>query len=294
MSDKLRSMQVFVVAATADSFAAAARELDISSVMVGKHVQALEQQLGASLIERTTRRHTLTEIGTSYLERCRDVLASVAAADQVAENLRSVPQGRLRISAPVVFGALRLMPIISEYSAAHPKVQIDLQLNNRVVDLAEEDIDIALRSGAVGAPELIARPLRATRMLAAASPAYLARHGTPAHPSELARHNCLAFASWGESPQWRFSRDGQTVAVPVLGSFVSNNGPALLAAALNGMGVVVQPDSLLDEPIAAGALTALLPDWQLPTRVMHVVRRAEQRPSAKVRSFVDFVLERLG
>ncbi len=294
MSDKLRSMEVFIVAATSDSFAAAAQILDMSSVMVGKHVRALELQLGASLLERTTRRHALTEIGISYLERCRDVIASVEMADQVAENLRAAPQGMLRVAAPVSYGAQRLMPVISAYASAYPQIEIDLTLNNRVVDLAEEAIDVAIRSGTLNDSNLIARPLKSARMLVAASQTYLASRGAPIHPSDLAQHNCLAFGDWGSKQTWRFTQGEHSINVPVQGSFVCNNGQALLSAALNGMGIIAQADSLLEAHIASGHLTELIPDWNLPTRALHIVRRPEKRPSAKVRSFVDFVLERLG
>ncbi|MBI3284817.1 MAG: LysR family transcriptional regulator [Burkholderiales bacterium] len=294
MSDKLRSMQVFVVAATTESFAAAAQLLDISAVMVGKHVRALEQQLGASLLERTTRKQTLTEIGASYLERCRDVLASVEAADHVAESLRAMPQGCLRVTAPVAYGTRRLMPVINDYAALYPQIKIDLLLNDRVIDMAKETVDVAIRSGTMNAPDLIARPLQRSRMLAAASPAYLAKHGTPHHPSELAHHNCLAFAAWGANHAWRFQQADITVPVPVQGSFVSNHGDALLSAALASLGVVVQNDALLEPHIRSGVLVALLTEWELPSRAIHILRRAEARPSAKVRSFVDFVLARLG
>ncbi|MDE2429569.1 MAG: LysR family transcriptional regulator [Burkholderiales bacterium] len=294
MSDKLRSMQVFVVAATTDSFAAAAEQLDISAVMVGKHVRALEQQLGASLIERTTRRQTLTEIGASYLERCRAALASVEAADRVAETLRAVPQGQLRVTAPMAYGTHRLMPVINDYAILYPQVCIDLMLDDRIIDMAKESVDVAIRSGVLEAPDLIARPLQRTRMLAAASPAYLARHGVPLHPSDLLQHNCLAFAAWGSNHHWRFRQADALVPVPVRGSFVSNHGEALVAAALADRGVIVQNDALLEPYIRSGKLQALLTEWELPSRAMHLLRRAEARPSAKVRSFVDFVLARLG
>ncbi|MEO5795747.1 MAG: LysR substrate-binding domain-containing protein [Rhodoferax sp.] len=294
MSDKLRSMQVFVVAATAESFAAAGQLLDLSAVMVGKHVRALEQQLGARLIERTTRKQSLTEIGSSYLERCREVLASVEAADQVAESLRSAPQGSLHISAPVAFGVYCLTPLISAYVAAFPAVQIQLSLNDRVVDMAEEGIDVALRSGTVTDTALVARALRPIEIWAAASPAYLERRGVPRNAADLLQHECLALASWGNKPQWRFSRGSALVNVPVKGAFISNNGQALLAAAIGGMGVAVQAEYLLRSAVDTGQLVRLLPDWQLPLRAMHIVRRAERQPSAKLRSFIDFTLARLG
>jgi DNA-binding transcriptional LysR family regulator len=292
MSDKLRSMQVFVAAATAGSFAAATQELGMSAVMVGKHVQALERQLGARLIERSTRRQALTEIGAAYLERCRDVLAGVDAADRVAENLRAEPQGSLRISAPATYGEQRLAPIIGAYAALYPQVHIDLVLSNRVVDMAEEGIDVAIRSGPIADTGLIARPLRPGRVLAAASPDYLKRCGTPRHPSDLAMHNCLVFA--GASSTWRFARDGEEVPVQARGTLVSNTGASLVAAAIAGMGVAVQADLLMEPALASGKLKRLLPKWELPSRPLHILRRPESRPSAKVRSFVDFVLDRLG
>ncbi|WP_229219644.1 LysR substrate-binding domain-containing protein [Rugamonas fusca] len=287
-------MQVFVVAATANSLAAAGRQLDMSAVMVGKHVSALEQQLGARLLERTTRKLTLTEIGASYLERCRDVLASVEAADNVAETLRAVPQGSLRVTAPVAYGAQRLVPVIHAYTATYPLVHVDLVLNDRVVNLAEEGIDVAIRSGKLADTGLIARPLARSRMLAAASPDYLRRHGVPAHPLDLERHNCLSFDSWGADHRWRFSQGETMVAVRAQGNFTSNHGHALLAAGLAGMGVVMQNDALLTEHLLSGAMVHLLPEWELPSRAVHIVRRPEPRPSAKVRSFVDFALARLG
>lgn len=294
MSDKLRQMQVFVTAASTDSFAAAAEQLDMSAVMVGKHIRALEDQLGACLIERTTRRQSLTEIGASYLERCRDVLASVEAADMVAEHLRARPQGRLRVTAPAVYGAHRLMAVIAEYAQEYPQVQVELMLNDRVVDLAEEGIDVAVRTGVVADDTLVSRQLRPVRMLAAASPAYLAAHGEPRHPADLAQHQCMAFTGWGPNPTWRFQRDGVTEQVQVRAGFVCNSGQALLSAALAGMGVVVQSDALLETHIRSGQLHLLLPDWELPSRPLSIVRRAEVRPSAKVRSFVDVVLASLG
>ncbi|HJV01696.1 MAG TPA: LysR substrate-binding domain-containing protein [Burkholderiaceae bacterium] len=294
MSDKLRSMQVFVVAATANSLAAAGRQLDMSAVMVGKHVSALERQLGARLLERTTRKLTLTEIGASYLERCRDVLASVEAADQVAETLRAVPQGSLRVTAPVAYGAQRLVPVIHAYTTTYPLVHVDLVLNDRVVNLAEEGIDVAIRSGKLADTGLIARPLARSRMLAAASPDYLRHHGVPRHPLDLEQHNCLSFDTWGVDHRWRFSQGETMVAVRARGNFISNHGHALLAAGLAGMGVVMQNDALLTEHLLSGALVHLLPDWELPSRAVHIVRRPEPRPSAKVRSFVDFALARLG
>ncbi|WP_254063342.1 LysR family transcriptional regulator [Rhodanobacter sp. L36] len=287
-------MAVFVRVVEKGSFTAAADDFGLSTTMVANHVRSLETQLGARLLERTTRRQHLTEIGAAYLERCRDVLGSVQAADQVAEALRATPQGTLRVTASVTWGAHRLMPVISAYMAVHPQVKVELSLNDRVVDMQEEGFDVAVRSGTISDQQLIARPLRPPRMLAVASPAYLSAHAKPRKPDDLRRHNCLGFAPWGTDHVWRFSRSGQKVSVPVRGSLVCNNGQALLSAALGGVGVVVQVDVLLEPAIASGQLVRLLPGWELPARALHILRRRETRPTAKLRSFVDFVVERLG
>jgi len=292
--DRLTSMAVFVRVVERGSFAAVADEFALSTTMVANHVRALEAQLGARLLERTTRRHSLTEIGAVYVERCRDVLSSVQEADQVAEALRALPQGTLRVTAPVSYGAHRLVPLVGQYMAQYSDVRVELNLNDRVVDLLEEGFDVAIRSGSLQTPNLIARPLQPSRMLAVASPAYLQRYGAPQQPADLSGHNCLGFMPWGRDHEWRFTRGDQTVRVPVRGSFVSNNGQALLTAALSGIGVVVQADVLLDDAVTSGQLVQLLPAWGLPTRQIHIVRTRDLRPTAKLRTFVDFIVERLG
>lgn len=292
--DKLRAMEVFVVAAEAGSFAAAAQRLAISPVMVGKYIRAIEEQLQARLLDRSTRRQRLTEVGAAYLERCRDVVASVSQADHVAERMRAQPQGTLRITAPVAYGAHSLMPVIAAYMAAHPQVRVELNLNDRVVDLAEEGFDCGVRSGPVADDGLVVRPLAPARLMAVASPAFVQEHGMPAHPCELSALPLLAFAAWGPAACWRFTRGDTTVRVPVKGSLVANSAQALLAAATAGAGVIVQADTLLAPALRARQVVQLLPEWSLPSRPVQIVRLPEARPSAKLRSFVDFVVDRLG
>ena len=292
--DLFSSMSVFVAVADLGSFAAVAEQRELSPTMVANHVRALEARLGERLIDRTTRKHQLTEVGRAYLERCRDVLASAQAADRVAEVLRAKPQGLLRVTAPVSYGAHRLAPVVAAYLRAYPEVQVELQLNDRVVDLVEEGFDVGIRSGKLHDDSIVALPLAASHMVAAATPKYLEQHGTPEHPQDLERHNCLAFAAWGPNHAWRFTRERETASVPVRGQLLCNNGQALLSAALAHSGVIVQADVLLDPLLESGALVRLLADWALPTRAVFVVRRADVRPSAKVRSFVDFVRAALG
>lgn len=292
--DHLTSIAVFVRVAEAGTFAAVADDLNLSPTMVANHVRALERRQGARLIDRTTRRHVLTELGVVYLERCRDVLASLSAADRVGETLHTEPEGRLRVSASVSFGAHALMPVIAAYMAAYPKVFVDLNLTDRLVDLAEEGIDVGFRSGVITDDALVTRSFRQARMFAVASPAYLAQNGVPAGPRDLRPDHCLGFTVWGPDHEWRFTRGSETLRVPVRGRFNCDNGQALLTAALCGLGVVVQADVLLSDAIRSGQLIRLVPGWDLPTRPVHVVRRASARPSAKVRSFIDFAVERLG
>jgi DNA-binding transcriptional LysR family regulator len=287
--DLFASMSVFVAVADLGSFAAVANQRGLSPTMVANHVRALEARIGERLIDRTTRKHQLTEVGLAYLERCRDVLLSAQAADHVGEALRAKPQGLLRVTAPISYGTHRLTPVVSAYLQAHPEVQLDLHLNDRVVDLVEEGFDVGIRSGKLRDESLIALPLADSQMFAAATPGYLNQHGTPTHPGELERHNCIAFTAWGPKHSWRFTRGTEMVAVPVRGQLVCNNGQALLAATLAHFGVIVQADVLLEPLFDNGTLVRLFPDWALPTRAVYVVRRSDVRPSAKVRSFVDFV-----
>ena len=290
--DRLASMSVFVRVAEVGSFAAAAT--DMSATMVAKHIRALEGHLGARLIERTTRRQSLTDIGHAYLERCRDVLSSLEAADGVAEAVRRTPEGTLRVTAPVSYGAHRLVPAIADYCRAFPRVHIDLDLNDRVVDIEEEGFHVGIRSGRDVDGRLVAVPLRPSLMWAAASPGYIARCGRPEAPADLTTHTCLAFSVWGPDHRWRFTRGGETAAVPVTGPVTANSGQALLQAALCDLGVIVQADLLLHQAITDGALVRLFPDWDLPGRPVHLVHARRRAPSAKVRSFVDFAVGRLG
>ena len=292
--DRLTSMTVFVRVAEAKSFAAAAATLDLSPTMVANHVRALEAHLGARLIERTTRRQTLTDIGAAYLERCREVLASVEAADGVAEAAQTRPEGVLRVTASVSYGAHRLVPVIADYCRAFPAVHVELDLNDRVVNLEEEGFHAGIRSGRTISKRLNAVALKPSTMWAAASPAYLEKRGKPRHPSELAEHDCLAFTVWGPGHAWRFTRDGKTVTIPIAGPLTVNSGQALLQAALAGLGIIVQPDVLLETAIESGALIRILPRWELPTRPIQLICPRRAPPSAKLRSFLAFVGGRLG
>ena len=289
--DQLSSMMAFVRAAELGGFAPAATALGVSPTMVGLHVRALENRLGSRLLNRTTRRQSLTEVGRLYYERCRQILADIEDADQTASQLRAAPRGRLRVNAPVSFGVHALTPVITDYLAVYPEVEVDLAVNDRVIDLVEEGFEVAVRVGSLADSGLVARPLAPYQLVICASPEYLARRGAPRQPADLAQHNCLHFDRWGAPNTWTF-HSGESAAAD--GTFRTNNGEALRVAALRGLGIIQQPSVLLADDLRSGRLVQVLPEYSLPTRPMHLVYLPDRRPTPKLRTFIDFVLARLG
>lgn len=290
--DRLMCMQVFVRVVEKGSFSAAAEELRISSTMVGKHVVHLEERLGARLLNRTTRRQSLTEAGSIYYERCKVALAEVEAAESSATELQQVPRGLLRVNAPVTFGANVLVGAIGDYLRDYPDVHVELALNDRVVNLVDEAFDVAIRIGNLPDSSLIARKLAPYRMIACASPGYLAAHGTPRTPAQLAAHNCMGFMYSAAQKHWQFTDRGETSNVQINGNFKVNNGQALRTAALHGMGIIVQPEVLLADDLAAGTLVRILPNHHLPSQSMHVVYSSNRNMTLKMKSFIEFVVQR--
>ncbi len=294
--DRLTSMAVFVKAAELGSFAATAAVMKLSPQMVAKHVVFLEDRLGAPLIHRTTRRHSLTDVGRAYYDRCKVVLAEAEAAESLAQEMRSRPRGLLRVSAPMSFGAFSLAPFVTRYLAAFPEMQVELSLNDRFVAPLEEGFEVLVRVGEIGDTGLVAHPLAPYRLIACAAPDYLARRGTPRTPADLADHDCLAYAYWSPTIpcRWQFTRDGRTEEISAAGRFRSNDWKALLHAAVAGFGITLGPESVLNGEIAAGRLVRVLPDYRGPARPMHVLHPAARRPTVKVRSFVAALLAEFG
>lgn len=292
--DRLSSMAVFVSVVEKGSLAAAAELFDISATMVGKHVQALERHLGVRLLNRTTRRQSLTEPGKLYFERCKQVLADVQAAEECATELQASPKGTLRVTAPVSFGTRRFTPALTQFLAAHPELKIELALNDRVVDLVEEGFDAAIRIGPLAESGLIARPLADYRLRVCAAPSYLKRHGTPRRPEDLENHQCMGFAFWTQQSRWRFMRKGKQHIANITSRLQINNGEALRQAALSGFGIIMQPEVLLDEDVNAGRLISLLANYEAPMRPMHLVYLPDRRPTAKMQKFIEFVMATFG
>lgn len=290
--DLLDSMKVYVLTVDKGSLSAAAAECGISSTMAGNHLRALETRLGAQLMHRTTRRQHLTAFGEDYYLRCKEILRLVAETDVQAQTLQLAPAGLLRISAPVTFGAEALMPALPDYLARHPEVDVDVNLSDRVVDLMQDGFEAAIRIGQLPADAgLIARPLAPYRMMVAAAPAYLARRGQPATPADLANHDCVVFGATAIA-HWRFTRGDEVCRVAVYGRVKVNIGQGLRNAALQGLGIVLQPAILLADDVRAGRLVQLFADYELPSRPMHVVFLPERYRTPKLRSFIDYITHR--
>jgi len=291
--DKLRSMEVFVAAVDTGSFTAAAERFGISAVMVGKHVRELEQKLGAALLTRTTRRQSLTEIGRQYAEQCRAILAQISAAESLAETMRLAPRGVLKVSAAVSFGMEWLSPMIPEFLEMYPEVSLDLNLNDRMIDMVEEGFDVAVRIGKLEDSSLVARPLRPYGLAICGAPGYLERRGVPQVPADLAQHECLEFSGWVPQARWRLKGEKDARNVP-LSRLRANNSYALKQAALKGFGLIMQAETALAQDIAAGRLVRVLDDYLPTPRPMHLLYPRNRQPAPKLTSFIDFMLARLG
>lgn len=295
--DRFTSMSMFVRVVECGSFAAAAQGSGMTPTMVGNHVRELERRLAGRLLNRTTRRQSLTELGRRYHAQCVEILARVDAAELDARELQAAPRGRLRISCPVIYGTRALVPVLGGYLERHPEVQVDLSLDDRFVDLAEGGFDAAIRVGELPDSGLIARPLRPSPRICCASPAYLARHGTPRVPADLAQHHCLALVTAsGAERDWRFPRpDGKGVEhLLAPGRLDVNGGLALREAALAGLGVILQPELMLKDDVDSGRLVRLFGDWPAPTWPVHVLHLPDARMTPKLERFIAFLQETLG
>ncbi|AEK63015.1 LysR family transcriptional regulator [Collimonas fungivorans] len=293
--DKLAGMAMFVRVVESGNFTAAASVSGVSSTMVAKHVRTIEQRLGARLLHRTTRRQQLTEVGRLYYERCKKVLSEVELAEASASELQASPRGLVRLVAPVSFGSHSLAPVLADYLARHPEVNVELTLDNRAPDLIKEGYELGIQIGEIEATGLVARPLRPYRRILAAAPSYLARHGQPEHPEQLNAHSCLGLSYWRHHDHWHLlGPDDEFCKVTVKGRFSSNQGSALRNAALHGAGIVLQPEVLLADDIAAGRLVPVLPAWSYRPTPMYLIYRQDSRPTAKLRSVIDLLVKCFG
>ncbi|GAB5389153.1 MAG: LysR family transcriptional regulator [Alphaproteobacteria bacterium] len=292
--DKLRTMEAFVAIAENNGFAAAGKALGLSTSVISKQLAALEDHLGVRLLNRTTRRMSLTESGVAYLDHCRSVLEEIEEGEQALMNMNAEPRGKLRLNAPMTFGNLHLGPLLTDFMAEHPEVDVELTLEDRTVEIVAEGYDVAIRIGELEDSSLIARKLAEVEVYCVASPDYLEKHGTPKVPEDLKDHNCLLYSYLSTGNEWRFKHeDGTAHWVRVDGSLRANSGELLCAAARNGLGIVSLPEFVMICEMQSGRLTRLFEDFQLRKIGIHAVYPHSRHLSPKVRVFVDYLVERI-
>jgi len=287
--DRLTLMATFVKAVELGSFSAVADELNLSPQMVGKQVKMLEQHLGVSLLNRTTRKQSLTDFGRTFYQRAKLILADMDAAEEMAAVTRGVPSGRLRINAPVTFGVSTLSPKLLEYMVRYPQVSVDLTLSNELVDLVDGGYDAVFRIGELADSGLKALPLMPYQMVLCAAPSYLARRPTITTPWDLQEHECLAFAYSDGRSHLRFEGPEGCIDVPIKSRLTINQGDPLLSGAVAGLGVVMLPLELVKDSLRSGTLMSQLPQYKVPVSPMNLLYAPDPRLTPKLRSFIDFV-----
>ena len=291
--DRLMAMTVFVKVVEQGSFARAAERMNMSTSAVSRHVAELEAHLDTRLLNRTTRRISITESGQAFYERTLQLLADLEEAEAAASGNNAKPRGTIRLTCSINFGVPHLAPAISAFQARYPEVLFDVSASDRFVDLVEEGLDLAIRIGDLGNPNLIARKIGQMRLITCASPAYLKRHGTPKRPEDLVTHNCLTYEYSPVKNQWPFlDRQGNDLKIHVKGSVHANNGEMLASLAAEGIGIAHEPDFIADPFLKAGRLVAILARYQPAPYNIYAVYPSRRHLSAKVRAFLDFLVVR--
>lgn len=289
--DRFEAMRVFAAVVDAGSFVAASDALPMSKAAVSRHVAELESHLGVRLLNRTTRRLSLTPEGEVFHARCKEVLASVDEAEAEITSRSGEATGLLRVNAPFTFGLLHLAPLWVAFMASHPKLTLDVTLSDRVVDLVEEGFDMAVRIARLPDSSLVSRQIASTRLVLCASPAYLRQHGTPGHPSELAHHQVAAYSLFSMGDHWSFTGPQGPVTVKVAPRLRCNNGDTCRLAALRHQGIVLQPSFLVGPDLQAGTLVELMPEFRSIELGVYVVYPSRKFVSPKVRLLIDFLAE---
>lgn len=286
--DRFHLMQLFARIVESGSFSAVARELGMIQPTVSKQMTALEEKLGARLLNRTTRRLSLTDAGREYYERCQQILDEVQEMETEVTGLQNRPTGTLRVNTPVAFGNVHMLPLILAFRRKYPGVAVDLSLDDRYVDLVQEGIDVAIRFGELGDSQLVARHVGSSASICVASPEYLAAHGTPKMPSDLRDHQCITY-TYLFSNEWPFDSPDGAQSIKVHGDFRANSGMTIRSAALEGAGIASVPAFLIREDVETGRLVQILSQFAPgPIRISAVYPSARLL-SRKVKLFVDFI-----
>ena len=291
--DRIESMRLFVRVVELGSFSAVAQQMNIERSVVTRKVAALEAHLGAKLIARSTRRLSLTSAGAPYLEKCREILSLVEAAEADLTENRQAPRGHIRITLPFSFGIHQLMPMIGDFMAANPEISIELEFNDRRTNLIEGGFDLAIRITGRLEPGDVARKIGSSKGAVVASPEYLKRQGRPKHPSELVHHECFGYLLAARS-SWAFVIDGELHWFPITGRLEANSGDALLVSTIRGLGVSYAPTFIVEQEVRKGNLEILLPKFAIPEMGIYAVYPSNRYVPHRVRSLVDYLAQRIG
>jgi len=294
MPAHLEAMAIFAEVVEAKGFTAAARNLGISKSAVSKQVGCLEDHLGVRLLNRTTRRLSVTEAGAAYYEACRRVVDEAESAERAVSSFSTAPRGLLKLNAPMSFGFLHLAAAIPAFHARYPQITVDAAMNDRFVDLVEEGFDLAIRIGSLRDSSLVARRLAPAHAVLCAAPAYLDRRGRPARPQDLADHDCLLYANSPNPREWQLLGPRGPQKVRIDGPLTANNGDVLCRAALGSMGIARLPTFIVGDHLRSGELEAVLPGFPQAVGGIHAVFPHSRNLSVKVRVFVDFLTEYFG
>ena len=290
----LTDIAVFVQVVDSGSFTAAAERLELTRSVVSKYISRLEDRLKVRLLNRTTRRLSLTEAGQIFYERSQFGLGEIEAAEAEVAKLQATPRGRLKINAPMSFGILHIAPAMTDFQRQNPEVQLDINLDDRQIDLVEQGYDVAVRIAELPDSSMVATPLAPCHHVVCASSDYVERHGAPRTPDDLRKHNILSYRYQDSPNEWRFlSPDGRYSSVPVTGSIEMNNSLALRQAVLGGAGIMLTPTFIVGKDIAAGRLLKLLPDYRAKEVTIYAVYAGRRHLSPKVRAFIDYMKKRL-
>lgn len=286
----LNELLVFAKVVQAGGFTAAARGLRMPKSTVSRKVSELEERVGAQLLQRTTRKLRLTEVGRAYYEHCARIVAEAEAAELAVTRLQAAPHGLLRVTAPLTFSLLG--PLVADFMKSYPEVQLELVCTDRAVDLVEEGFDVAIRAGRLADSSLIARRLGSIERLVVAAPSYIKSRGAPKAPKELEKHDCLLFGAGREGNVWSLNAGNRSVEVSIHSRLVVNEPDLLRAVTLAGGGVALLPNILCTTDLSTGRLQRILPDWASPGAPVHAVYSSSRHHSPKVTAFVDFLRER--
>ena len=290
--DRWTEIELFVQVAETGSLSRAAEALDLSNAAASRHLSALEDRLGARLVERNTRRLYLTDTGTEFYSRARAILADLKDAESAVNATGLNPTGVLRITASLSFSMHHVAPLLRDYTQRYPNVRIHVEAANRYLDIIDNNIDVAIRTREYEPDSNITiRRLAETRRILVAAPRYFAQHGRPASLDDLQRHKLLIYVHANNPNELRFTREGQTTTVAAHGLLESNDGQILRAAAVDGLGILVQPTYIVYDDIVAGRLVPVLDEWDLPRLTINLAYPSRKHLSAKVRTFIDFMAD---